>query len=137
LALQSHKWAIIGASTVATQHILPTLVKVKHSRAEILFSRQGKTSEALANANGLRLTSQLRDVLQSDVDCAYVGSLNTERYQICKLLLEAGKHVMAEKPMTLSIQESRNLIRLAQKKRRVLAVNHHLPTAGAHKKIRA
>jgi UDP-N-acetylglucosamine 3-dehydrogenase len=49
---------------------------------------------------------------------------NETHYEICKEALEAGKHVLLEKPMTLVSGQARELADMAEKKRLVLSVGH-------------
>ncbi len=49
---------------------------------------------------------------------------NQMHYRIAKDALEAGKHVLVEKPITLDSKEGKELVELAQKKKLSLAVGH-------------
>jgi UDP-N-acetylglucosamine 3-dehydrogenase len=59
-----------------------------------------------------------------DVDAVNVCTPNETHYQICREALEAGKHVLVEKPMTLSSAEAYELVGLAHKQNLVLSVGH-------------
>lgn len=50
----------------------------------------------------------------NDVDAVYVGTVNTTHYEIVKMLLEAKKPVLCEKPMCMSVSETQHLIALAE-----------------------
>ncbi|CAD0194934.1 unnamed protein product [Chrysodeixis includens] len=51
-----------------------------------------------------------------DIDIAYIGTLNPYHYELSKLFLENGKHVLCEKPLCLNAKQSESLIKLAKKK---------------------
>lgn len=57
------------------------------------------------------------------VDVVHNCTPNNLHYEINKALVEAGKHVIAEKPLTITSDESRELVRLAKDKGVVNAVN--------------
>lgn len=57
-----------------------------------------------------------------DVDIVSVCTPNKFHYPIAKTALENGKHVLVEKPMTLNYEEAKDLLDLAGKKGRLLAV---------------
>jgi UDP-N-acetylglucosamine 3-dehydrogenase len=59
-----------------------------------------------------------------DVDAVNVCTPNETHYQICREALDAGKHVLVEKPMTLSSAEAYELVGLAHKQNLVLSVGH-------------
>ncbi|WRT68239.1 uncharacterized protein IL334_005215 [Kwoniella shivajii] len=51
-----------------------------------------------------------------NVNIVYVGTLNVCHYEDAKLCLDAGKHVLLEKPATLNAAEWRSLVSIARKK---------------------
>ncbi|MCU0859401.1 MAG: Gfo/Idh/MocA family oxidoreductase [Thermoplasmata archaeon] len=59
-----------------------------------------------------------------DLHAVSISTPNALHYQICKDALEAGKHVLVEKPLTLSSAEGKELVELAQKKGLTLSVGH-------------
>ncbi|CAH0727456.1 unnamed protein product, partial [Brenthis ino] len=52
----------------------------------------------------------------SDIDVAYIGALNPDHYELTKLFLESGKHVLCEKPLCLNLKETQSLINIAKSK---------------------
>jgi predicted dehydrogenase len=66
-----------------------------------------------------------RDLLaQKDLHAVSVSVPNEMHYRICKDALEAGKHVLVEKPITLKSKEGRELVGLAEKNGLTLSVGH-------------
>ncbi|XP_028158765.1 trans-1,2-dihydrobenzene-1,2-diol dehydrogenase-like [Ostrinia furnacalis] len=52
-----------------------------------------------------------------DIDIAYIGVLNPDHYNITKLFLENGKHVLCEKPLCLNLKQAQSLINIAKQKK--------------------
>jgi predicted dehydrogenase len=76
---------------------------------------------------GLRTTTRLEDVLEdSGVQGLVIASIAPTHFDVAKRALEAGKHVMVEKPMTLTAGDAHELTALAQRRGRVLMVGHLL-----------
>jgi 1,5-anhydro-D-fructose reductase (1,5-anhydro-D-mannitol-forming) len=50
--------------------------------------------------------------------------------------IAAGKHVLCEKPLAMTLAEAAEMVRAAQAKGVTLATNHHLRNAGSHLAIR-
>ncbi len=70
-------------------------------------------------------TAEIKKILQDDAIEAVVVCTNpADHYHSARALLEAGKHVLIEKPMTTRSQDARNLIQLAQEKNLTLMVGH-------------
>ena len=53
----------------------------------------------------------------SEVDAVYIGTINTAHIGCVKLLLNAGKSVLCEKPLGMNVKETREMIELAQEKK--------------------
>ncbi len=70
-----------------------------------------------------RLTTSYRDWIDK-VDCVVVVTPAQTHFSICKEVLEAGKDVFVEKPVTLVSEEARQLAELAEKQQRILQVGH-------------
>src|SRR5438270_7588984 len=61
-----------------------------------------------------------------DIDVAHITSPNHLHFPHAKAALEAGKHVVCEKPLAMVSRESGELVKLAREKRLVNAVNFNL-----------
>ncbi len=59
------------------------------------------------------------------MDFVAVCTPNNWHFPIAKDLLEAGFHVMCEKPMTLTTKEARDLVKIVKKTRRVFGLMHN------------
>jgi len=59
------------------------------------------------------------------IDFVSVTTPNNWHFPIAKDLLEAGFHVMCEKPMTLNVAEARQLKKIVQKSRKVFGLMHN------------
>lgn len=70
----------------------------------------------------LQTTTEVEDVLRSNVDAVVIAAPVRMHYQLAKEALLHGKHVLVEKPMTTSVAEAEELIALAAQQQRVLMV---------------
>ncbi|WP_378956484.1 oxidoreductase [Pelosinus sp. sgz500959] len=61
-------------------------------------------------------------LLQKEIDVVVITSPNTTHYEYAKRAIKAGKHVVVEKPFTVTSAEADELIILAQKKEVILTV---------------
>ncbi len=85
----------------------------------------------------VQLTSQYHDVLNNHaIDAVVIATPVFSHYELAKLALEAGKHVMVEKPMTSTVKEAEELIALAQQKKRILMPDHTFLYTGAVRKMK-
>ena len=60
------------------------------------------------------------DAFLEDCDCVYILSHPTKHYREIKHALERGKHVLCESPIALTLEETKELFALAEKKNLIL-----------------
>lgn len=58
------------------------------------------------------------------VDLVIIATPTTTHFPLAKQALEAGKHVFIEKPMTATLQEAEELVKLAESKGKMIFVDH-------------
>jgi len=81
------------------------------------------TARSVAQEHGVPYATDVRDVLDK-IDAAHVVVPTDKHFEVTKLLLEAGKHVLLEKPMAATVAEADELLALARRADRVLQVGH-------------
>ncbi|MDG6900521.1 MAG: Gfo/Idh/MocA family oxidoreductase [Nitrososphaerota archaeon] len=68
--------------------------------------------------------SDYRAVLDTKVDAVHIALPNSLHYEVARDALEAGKHVLIEKPMALNSRDAFKLVSLAEESGLVLQVGH-------------
>jgi predicted dehydrogenase len=79
--------------------------------------------ERVALELGTRAVADYRDLL-GNVEAVSVATTTPAHFAIARDFLEAGSHVLVEKPITETLEEARQLIELARQGKRVLQVGH-------------
>jgi predicted dehydrogenase len=72
----------------------------------------------------------------TNVDAVVIATPVFSHFYLAKAALLAGKHVLLEKPMTSSVDESKELIDIAKRKNLVLMVDHTFLYTGAVQKMK-
>lgn len=80
--------------------------------------------------------TELEEALEKDFDGFTVAVPAPLHYEVTKKIIECGKSVLVEKPMTLSTETSRELVELAERKGIQLMVGHVLLFHPAIRKIK-
>jgi len=89
-----------------------------------ILQRSGDS--ALADYPQVQIAKRFEEVLANpDIHLVVVNTPNEHHYPMTKAALLAGKHVVTEKPFTLSLTEGKELIELALQQQKVLAVFHN------------
>ncbi len=86
-----------------------------------------RLAAAAAKAPGARTYAELDQVADDkEVQAVVVSASAVSHYPIARRLLEAGKDVYVEKPLTLQVDHAEELVALALKTQRILMVGHLL-----------
>jgi predicted dehydrogenase len=76
---------------------------------------------------GVTLVSEGNALLEDEeVDGVVIASSAVTHYPLAKAALEAGKHVFVEKPMSLEVEQGRQLVEVSESTGKVLMVGHLL-----------
>lgn len=94
-----------------------TLVAVFDETAERV--RQAQTRLGIPGSTGVKEIFG-----RSDVDAVIIATPASSHYTLARAALEAGQHVLLEKPMALEVAECESLCELAARRGRVLMVGH-------------
>lgn len=88
---------------------------------------EGLLARHRAACDGLETTTRAEDVFaDADIDAVILATDAPSHYRLATAAIEAGKHVLVEKPMTLAPTEAADLVRKAEATGRVLMVGHLL-----------
>lgn len=80
-------------------------------------------AKVVADELGVEAFTDYRDLV-GRVDAVTVASTTRTHYEVAKFLLQNGIHVNVEKPMTVTIEEGEELVRLARERGLKLQVGH-------------
>jgi 1,5-anhydro-D-fructose reductase (1,5-anhydro-D-mannitol-forming) len=127
-------WGLLGASSVAARAFLPALRsqppaqgsdQVASAWAGAIFSHNDRLAAHFADANQIPTVAvNLTDLLdRHDIQCVYVSSHPRHHYPLVMAALAAGKHVLCEPPLALTLDEAQTLVLAAADRGRVLGVN--------------
>jgi 1,5-anhydro-D-fructose reductase (1,5-anhydro-D-mannitol-forming) len=132
-------WGVIGAGKLADLFIGPAIARHAESRLAAVCSRDAGRAQAFAQRHGDGSAYDDYDRMLADpaVDIVYVATPNGLHREHAVAALEAGKHVLVEKPMALSIEDGRAMLDAASTAGRELGVGFHLRHKTANQAARA
>lgn len=114
------RWGILGTGGIADLMTSDLLLTGHPVTAVGSRTRQG--ADAFAAAHGIPTAHPSYEALAADpeVDVIYVGTPHPYHAANATLALEAGKHVLLEKPFTINAAEARQVVELAASKNLVV-----------------
>ncbi len=135
---QPTRWALLGASDIAASRVMPA-IRANGGQITIVQSGDPVWAAAYAASHGLdnHTTVVAEAVERADVDAVYVSSQNHKHHDQVITAAKAGKHVLAEKPLALSLAEAKAMVGACDEAGVVIATNHHLPASPVHLAMKA
>ena len=132
------KVGLVGCGKIADANHMPEMLSLGgNAEVTAMFDIQKGKAEALAEKHKLKpkFCSSLDELLKSDIDAVIIATPNLYHYEQTLKCLNAGKHVLVEKPMASSVEEADEMIDLAEKKGLILQVNQSLRFSALHRKL--
>jgi len=126
--------AVVGAGHMGQYHVL-ALAELWGVELVGIVDVDYTKAEQVAAPYGVR-AFQSHQELGGLVDFATVAVPTDQHFEVARDLLEAGAHVLVEKPMTPSLEEGKELFRVARQHGRVLHVGHVERFNGAVQELR-
>lgn len=125
------RWGILGMARIATDKVVPAMLKGRMTRVVALGSRDGARAREAAARLGIATAHVSYEALLADpeVEAIYNPLPNHLHVPWSIKAMEAGKHVLCEKPVALTANEARQLVDAEQRTGRRVAeafmVRHH------------
>jgi len=116
---------IIGAGRWGTNY-LKAFSELGVNAKWVCAADESSLKKAIEKANvKAQTTTDYRDILSdNEIEAVAIATPDSTHYRITKDSLEAGKHVLVEKPFTLNSREAEELVKLAGKRKKTLMVGH-------------
>jgi predicted dehydrogenase len=129
-------WGMVGGgkgSQIGPAHRMGAMADGHFALAAGALDHDREAGRAYAQELGVeadRAYGDWKDMLEGErnrpdrIDLVTVATPNATHYEITKAFLEAGFHVLCEKPMTMTVEEGEDIVRTAQASGKVCAVNY-------------
>ena len=120
-----HVVGIIGCGRIATFAHLPALTKMEDVRikyaCDCLIEKARLLKEQFPSIENI--TPDYKDVLKDEeVEAVFILTPNFEHYRLTIEALNAGKHVLCEKPIAVDFVKSSEMARVARQQNRILNI---------------
>ena len=130
-------WGLIGASTIAREHMIDA-IRAQGGEAVAVMSSDAARGRAYAAENGIARSYNAIETLLADpaVEIVYISTTNELHRAQTLAAAAAGKHVLCEKPLAMSLKDAREMVAACRAAGVVLGTNHHLRNAATHRAMR-
>ena len=117
----SYTVAFIGLGAIARSH-LPAIAAQDGLRLVAVCDRDERVLRSRAGEYGVAGYRDYRDLLASGADVAVVALPHHLHCEVAVAALQAGCHVLVEKPLAVSVEQCRTMLQAARGAGRILAV---------------
>jgi 1,5-anhydro-D-fructose reductase (1,5-anhydro-D-mannitol-forming) len=131
-------WGLLGASDIAKTRMIEAINGQPDSSVVALMSTSEERAKSYAAENAIpRYYASVDGLLADpDVDVVYISTTNERHKAEVTAAAKAGKHVLCEKPLALTMPDARDMLDTCKQARVVLGTNHHLRNAVTHRTVR-
>ena len=131
------RWGLIGASTIAAEHMIGAF-RANGGEVVSVMSANADRATRYAREHGIEhATTSLADLVASkEIDAVYISTTNDLHRDQVFAAAAAGKHVLCEKPLALTLADARAMVAECRKRGVVMGTNHHLRNAATHRAMR-
>ncbi|NCB64384.1 MAG: Gfo/Idh/MocA family oxidoreductase [Clostridia bacterium] len=126
------KVAIIGCGKISEVRHAPEYKENPDCELVGYYDMDPKRAQALADQFGGKVFATLDDVLSSDVDAVSVCVANVYHAETAIKALNAGKHVLCEKPMATRLEDCEAMVKAAKDAGKFLMIGQNQRLARAH-----
>lgn len=131
-------WALIGASTIAREWMIDAIRQQPDGEVRAVVSSKAERGRQYAAEQGIPASYDTVEAALADptVDAVYISTTNEHHFSQTLAAAAAGKHVLCEKPLALTLDEARRMVEACRQAGVVMGTNHHLRNAASHRKLR-
>lgn len=111
------RWGVLSTARIGIEKVIPAMQLGKYCTINAIASRQLKKAQAVARQLSIKKAYGSYEALLADpeIDAVYIPLPNHLHVPWAIKALNAGKHVLCEKPIGLSVAEARKLLGEARK----------------------
>lgn len=128
---------IIGCGKIAQTRHLPEYAANPAVAIYGLYDLNAERTAALAEQYGAKAFQSHQELLSDPaIDAVSVCTANATHCEVTVAALQAGKHVLCEKPMATTLSECEQMVEMAKKTGKFLMIGHNQRLARAHARAR-
>ncbi|HEY4384921.1 MAG TPA: Gfo/Idh/MocA family oxidoreductase [Ktedonobacteraceae bacterium] len=116
------RWGILGAANIAVNAVAPAIQASSNGQLRAVGSRDvQRAAERFSFAPDLQIYDAYEKVIADpEIDAIYIPLPNEMHAEWTMRALEAGKHVLCEKPLAITAEDGARMLEVAQKQGRLL-----------------
>ena len=108
------KWGVIGCGGIADRRTIPGMMKADNAVLTAVMDRNAELAQNVGKKyNVTKICDSVEELLKQDIDAVYIATPVFCHKEQAVLAMRAGKHVLMEKPVALTVEEAKELCEIA------------------------
>src|SRR5512133_765749 len=117
------KWGVIGSGGIARRRTIPEgIIASENAGLAAVYDVNTESNSAVAKQFNAKAAGSIPELMKSDIDAVYVASPANMHFEHVLACAKAGKHVLSEKPLGMSVAEAKKMISTCRDARVLLGV---------------
>ncbi len=110
------RWGVIGSGGIARRRTIPEgIAKANNAILSAVFDMNPKANAEVAGQFNATPAASLDQLLAQSIDAVYVATPAHLHYEHVKACAKAGKHVLGEKPLGMTVAQTEEMIALCNR----------------------
>ena len=130
------KIGIIGCGMITKERHAPEYYANENCKVVGFYDKDISRAQAMAEKYGGVACESVDELLSMDLDAVSVCVANAMHAEITIQALNAGKHVLCEKPMAVTLEQCEAMVEAAERNGKILMIGHNQRFAAAHQEAR-
>jgi len=109
------KWGVIGSGGIARRRTIPEgILRASNAELTAVFDIDAQVNAEVAKKFDAKQTASIDELLNADIDAVYVATPAHLHADQVRASARAGKHVLCEKPLGMTVAEAEEMIELCK-----------------------
>jgi predicted dehydrogenase len=127
------RWGVVGSGGIALRRTIPEgIVPASNAVLTAVSNRNGAVNSEVARRFGAQAAGSLEDLLKTDVEAVYIATPVHRHFEEVLACIQAGKHVLCEKPLALNVPQAEQMANAAASAGLLLGVGFMLCFQSQH-----
>jgi predicted dehydrogenase len=108
---QNLKWGVLGSGGIARRRTIPEgIIPARNAQLVAVFDTNSVANAEIASQFGAKATGSVDELLRTDIDAVYIATPPNVHREQTLACADAGKHVLCEKPLGLTVADAEAMI---------------------------
>jgi predicted dehydrogenase len=131
------KWGVIGSGGIARRRTIPEgIMPAENAELIAVYDVNAEANAAVANQFKAKAAGSIAELLKSGIDAVYVASPTNMHFEHVLACSQAGKHVLCEKPLGMTVAEAKKMIDSCRKANVLLGIGLMMRFQSQHREAK-